>query len=78
MLYHLMLSGNCFSGVGGVGLNVGPGFLFFGGGGGGVLSPRDFLRSPFLPHSIIPITCNPEYPPRSPGVQHAFFFPTVL
>ena len=24
-------------------------------GGGGVLSPRDFLRFPFLPHSIIPV-----------------------
>ena len=39
-----------------MGLNVGPGFLFFGGGGGGVFSPRDFLRSPFLPHSIITVS----------------------
>ena len=29
-------------------------FVFFGGGG--VLSLRDFLRFPVLPHSIIPVT----------------------
>ena len=39
---------------GGGGLNVGSGLFFFGGGG--VLSLRDFLRFPVLPHSIIPVT----------------------
>ena len=28
----------------------------FLGGEGGVLSPRDFLRFPFLPYSIIPVS----------------------
>ena len=35
------------------GLNVGSGLFFLGGG---VLSLRDFLRFPVLPHSIIPVT----------------------
>ena len=48
-------------------------FFFWGGGGGGLIfgpgifcvsleSPRDLLGGfDFCPHSIIPVTCNPEY-----------------
>ena len=42
-----------FVGGGGGGLNVGSGLFFLGGG---VLSVRDFLRFPVLPHSITPVT----------------------
>jgi len=43
------------------GLIFGPGiFLGFVG------SLRDVLGFDFCPHSIIPVTRNPEYPPRGP------------
>ena len=52
---------------------IGHGMFFFGGGGGGGLSFGQgiFLGFDFCPHSIIPVTGNPEYPaefePRSDG-----------
>ena len=36
-------------------------FFFFGGGGGLIFGPGIFLDFDFCPHSIIPVTWNPEY-----------------
>ena len=47
-------------------------FVFFlvGVGGGGVLSPRDFLRFPFLPPFDHPCHLRSGVLPPPPGVQH--------
>ena len=37
------------------------GLFFCGGGGGGIFGPGIFLDFDFCPHSIIPVTWNPEY-----------------
>ena len=50
--YHLRLSGNFY------GSKIQHGiFLGFVG------NPRDFFGIDFCPHSITPVTWNPEYPP---------------
>ena len=52
VLYHLMLSVHV------MGRKFGMGFL--GGGGGLNFGPGIFMGLDFCPHSIIPITLNPE------------------
>ena len=71
VLYHLMLSGNFWGR--GWGLNVGSVFFFFLGGGGGFFKPKEVLGFHFCPHSITPVTWNPEYPPTPPWGATSFF-----
>ena len=46
-------------------------FFFLGGGGGGGLFEAlgIFLDFDYCPHSIIPVTCNLEYPSGPEGVH---------
>jgi len=72
MLYHLMLSGNFYGleiwhGIF-LGLNFGPGIFL-----GFVEALGIFWGFDFCPHSIIPVTWNPEYPAFVQSVSFLFW-----